>query len=306
MLSGPTGPAASADVPGWEGPTTRLRLLGIRLAALRKGSGLSLEEAGARVGISKATLSRYERAKTKVRWPLVDQLCRVYEASDDERLELVDLAKSSQDRGGWWMDFGGDLPEHMRLLLALEDEATHIRQLAGGVIPGLLQTMDYAKSIKATPDRSLPEADLGDRLGLRMRRQEILDREMPPRYDVFLDEAVLRRTVGGHEVMAAQMSQLLQRGSQDAITIQVLPFEGGAYSAGLGAYVIYGGFGGPDPALDVVFLEHQTGGVFLENAEAVEEYAGGHTYLRREALDPSASAALIADARDRFLQLASK
>ncbi|MFD6245445.1 helix-turn-helix domain-containing protein, partial [Streptomyces roseolus] len=118
MLS-PTGPAASADVPGWEGPTTRLRLLGIRLAALRKRSGLSGEDAGARVGISKATLSRYERAKTKVRWPLVDQLCRVYEASDEERLELVDLAKNSQETGGWWMDFGGDLPEHMRLLLAL-------------------------------------------------------------------------------------------------------------------------------------------------------------------------------------------
>ncbi|MFB7577629.1 helix-turn-helix domain-containing protein [Streptomyces hydrogenans] len=300
----PTGPAASADVPGWEGPTTRLRLLGIRLAALRKRSGLSGEDAGARVGISKATLSRYERAKTKVRWPLVDQLCRVYEASDEERLELVDLAKNSQETGGWWMDFGGDLPEHMRLLLALEDEATHIRQLAGGVIPGLLQTMDYAKSIKTTPGWSLPEEDLGDRLGLRMRRQQILDRDVPPRYDVFLDEAVLRRNVGGPEVMAAQMSQLLKRGGQDAITIQVLPFEGGAYSAGLGSHVIYGGFGGP--ALDVVFLEHQTGGVFLEHTEALEEYAGGHAYLRQEALDPSASATLIAEARDRFLHLANK
>ncbi|MFD4374820.1 helix-turn-helix domain-containing protein [Streptomyces sp. NPDC058486] len=306
MLTGPTGPAASAGALGWEGPTTRLRLLGIRLAALRKRSGLSLEEAGSRVGISKATMSRYERAKTKVRWLLVDQLCRVYEATDEERLALVDLAKNSQYTDGWWMDFGGDLPEHMRLLLALENEASHIRQLAGGVIPGLLQTMDYAKSIKATPGWSLPEADLGDRLGLRMRRQEILDRELPPRYDVFLDEAVLRRNVGGPEVMAAQMAQLLERGASDAITIQVLPLEGGAYSAGLGSHVIYGGFGGPDPALDVVFLEHQTGGVFLEDAGALEEYAGGYAYLRQEALDPSASAALIANARDSFLQLASK
>lgn len=301
MTTGPTEPAATTETADGGGPTTRLRQLGLRLSALRDASGMSAEEAGNLAGASKATVSRYERGKSNVRWLVVDQLCRVYGASDAEREELVALAKNSKATEAWWMSFGGALPEYMRLLLALENEAAHIRQFTCGVIPGLLQTMDYAKGIKGTPRQALAAADLEGHFALRMRRQKILDRETPPTFEVVLDEGVLRRRVGSPEVMAAQLDRLLERGQQGSIEIQVLPHEGGAYSAGLSSHVIYGGFGGPDPALDVVFLEHQIGGVFLEDAPALEEYTRGFAHLRREALDPTASADLIAEVRNRYL-----
>lgn len=298
MTTGSAEPAAANAVTAGGGPTTRLRRLGIRLFALREIAGLSAEEAGRLAGVSKATVSRYERGKGNVRWLVVEKLGEVYGAAKAEREELVDLAKNSKATDAWWMSFGG-IPEYMRLLLALENEAGHIRQYTVGVIPGLLQTMVYAQNIKATPGKKLPDADLQEHLALRMRRQQILDRPAPPRYDVILDEAVLRRVVGDPDIMAAQIDHLLERGQQDTITIQVLPSAGGAWSAGLSTHVIYGDFGGP--ALDVAFLEHQIGGVFLEDAPDVEEYAGGFEHLRREALDPTASAELIAEVRDKYL-----
>ncbi|MFE5594594.1 helix-turn-helix domain-containing protein [Streptomyces sp. NPDC056549] len=301
MTAGLTKPPATTSETGGEGgPATRRRQLGMRLLALRDASGLSAEEAGLRAGASKATVSRYERGRGNVRWVQVDQLCRVYGTSDTEREELVALAKNSRVIEAWWAPFAGKLPDQMRVLLALEDEVPHIRHLTIGVVPGLLQTLDYAKGIKSTPGNAPSAVDLEEFPTMRVRRQKILDRPNPPTYQVILDESVIRRQVGSPEVMAAQLDYLLTRSKQGNITIQVLPFTAGAYSSALSNHIIFGGSN--ESGLDVVFLERQSGSVFLEERLAVEEYTNGFDYLLGEALDSNASADLISEARATHLR----
>ncbi|MFM9760774.1 helix-turn-helix domain-containing protein [Streptomyces scabiei] len=299
MTENPTERAEAAEPAEGEGPTARRRQLGFRLLALREACGWTAEEAGERAGVSKATVSRYERAKGNVRWNWVDQLCRAYGASDEERETLVDLAKNSKAVEGWWVPYAGKLPSPMRLLLALEDEASRISHHTVGVIPGLLQTLDYARAIKASPGNTLPPQDVEEYLSMRMQRQRILDRPSPPTYQVVLDEAVIRREVGSPEVMSAQLDHLLQRGQEPHISIQVLPFSAGAYSAALTSFIVYGG---SDPSLDVIFIENPVGSLLLEEPSAQQEYADAITFLRQEALDTASSAELIAEASKTHLR----
>ncbi|MFJ3531661.1 MULTISPECIES: helix-turn-helix transcriptional regulator [unclassified Streptomyces] len=299
MTEGLTVPAGAAEPSGGMGPITRRRQLGVRLLALRDTCGLSAEEAGERAGVSKATVSRYERAKGNVRWNQVDQLCRAYGASDKERHLLVELAKNSRDNEVWWIPFAGMLPDQMRMLLALENEAPWISHHTVGVVPGLLQTLGYAQEIRATPGNALPPQELQEFLRMRMLRQRILDRAAPPVYHVILDEAVVRRRVGSGQVMSAQLDHLLARGREPSISIQVLPFSAGAYSAALSTFIV---FGGPDPSLDVVFLENQTGSLFLEEPPALKCYTEAMAFLRQEALDTTTSAELIAEASRTHLR----
>ncbi len=301
MTNGTVAETSTAGLSGEGGPTTRRRQLGLRLLALREAAGLSAEEAGERAGMSKATVSRYERAKGNVRWNQVDQLCRAYGVGDAERLELIELAKNSKATEAWWLPLAGKLPGHLRMLLALENEASSIRQHTIGVVPGLLQTRDYAQAIKVTPEAALPPAELDTYLSTRMQRQQILDRPTPPSYHAILDESVIRRPVGSAAVMAAQLQHLLKRAEQPHVTLQVLPFSSGAHSVGLSSFIVFGGFGGPDPALDVVFLEHPVGSLFLEEAPVLAEYSQGFAHLCRQALDPDASAELLDEARQSYL-----
>ncbi|MGW6744997.1 helix-turn-helix domain-containing protein [Streptomyces sp. NPDC055025] len=274
------------------GPEARRRLLGQRLLALRSESRLTAEEAGIRAGVSKATVSRYERGRGNIRWSYVALLCQVYGTSDEERDALIDLAKHSKNTDAWWVPYAGKLPDNMRLLLAMEHESSRIDHLSVGVVPGLLQTLDYARAIRTTPDPGLSPEDVGEYLSVRMQRQQILDRPSPPRYQVVLDEAVLHRLVGGPAVMADQLGHLLKRSQDPGITVQVLPLEAGAYVAALNPFIRYGG---TNPDLDVIYLENAVGSLFLEEASAREKYADAFTYLRQEALDPDSSAALIAE-----------
>ncbi|MFB7270655.1 helix-turn-helix domain-containing protein [Streptomyces sp. NPDC056244] len=274
------------------GPEARRRLLGLRLSALRAKSGLTAEEAGNRAGVSKATVSRYERGKGSIRWTYVDQLCRVYGTSDAEREALSDLAKHSKQTDAWWVPYAGKLSDNMRLLLAMENEASRIHHLGVGVVPGLLQTMEYARSIRTTPDPGLSAGDVDEYLSVRMQRQQIFDRAQPPTYRAVLDEAVLHRLVGGSEVMTDQLSYLLKRAQDPGITIQVLPLTAGAYVAALSPFIRYGG---TNPDLDVIYLENAVGSLFLDDATARKTYADGFAFLCREALDPASSAGLIAE-----------
>ncbi|MDT0321896.1 helix-turn-helix domain-containing protein [Streptomyces millisiae] len=287
--------AAEAEV----GPTARRRQVGIRLKALRDAAGMTVDEAGSKAGMSAANVSRYERGRGNVRWNQVDALCRAYGASEDDREALIDLAKNSKVTDGWWVPYAGRLSSPMRLLLAMEDEAPRIRQYTAGVIPGLLQTMDYARSIKETPYEVLSADDVDSYLSMRMRRQEILGRQKPPTFQVVLDEAVIRRVVGSPEVMVGQLDHLLEQGSLPHVTIQVLPFSAGAYGAALSSFIIYGGV---DPSLDVIFIETSAGSLFLEEPGAREQYDRAISFLQEEALDEISSADLIAEASKSHLR----
>ncbi|MFF3465684.1 helix-turn-helix domain-containing protein [Streptomyces sp. NPDC001984] len=271
------------------GPTTRRRQLGADLRRLRELKGLTLEEAGARVGISKATLSRYETKEGTVKWPAVDALCREYGASDEERLALVELAKGAKIQG-WWRSLADPIPESMNLMLTLEDEVVREDHYACVYIPGLLQTRAYAEAVHRASEVQCGEREVRHMVEIRMKRQELLQRDEPPRIWCVIDEAVLRRRVGGSSVMREQLRHLLTISQLPHVTLQVLPFSTGAHAAAVGSFAI---LRGPAPELDVVYMDLLGGGLFMEKQPELARYRLAFEYLSAQALDLESSAELV-------------
>ncbi|MGV9994889.1 helix-turn-helix domain-containing protein [Streptomyces sp. NPDC003374] len=269
--------------------TTRRRQLGAMLRKLRARKGMTLEEAGRLVGVSKATVSRYETQAGPVKWIVVDALCREYGAGDSEREAVVRLAKDARQQG-WWSSFADAIPESMNLLLTLEDEAVREDHFSCVYVPGLLQTRAYSTALQKANEIPLASQEIERLVDIRMKRQEVLTRPNPPRLWAILDESVIRRVVGSPETMKEQLSRLLEANESPHITLQVLPFSKGAHSAALGSFVI---IGGAESALDVVYVDFHTGSLFLEKDEELERYRLAFEYLRAQALDMEASSALI-------------
>lgn len=279
-----THPRANAE--WWR---TRRRQLGADLRRLRERKGLTLEEAGTLVEISKATLSRYETKEGTVKWPTVDALCREYGATEEERLALVELAKGAKIQG-WWRSLADPIPESMNLMLTLEDEVVREDHYACMYVPGLLQTRAYAEAVHRASEMRCSEQEIAHMVDIRMKRQELLTREDPPHIWAVIDEAVLRRLVGGREVMREQLLHLRGQTDQLQVTVQILPFASGAHAATVGSFVI---LGGPTPQLDVVYVDIIGGGLFMERPEELARYKLAFEYLRAQALDIEASAALL-------------
>ncbi|MBZ6255454.1 helix-turn-helix domain-containing protein [Streptomyces olivaceus] len=273
--------------------TTRRRQLGATLRKLRAHTGMTLEEAGRLVGVSKATVSRYETQAGPVKWIVVDALCREYGASDAEREAVVSLAKDAKQQG-WWSSFADAIPESMNLLLTLEDEAMREDHFSCVYVPGLLQTRAYSAALQRANEIPLEPAEIEQLVDIRMKRQEVLARSRPFRLWAILDESVIRRVVGSREIMKEQLGRLLEVNESPHITLQVLPFSNGAHGAALGSFVI---IGGTEPALDVVYVDFHTGSLFLEKDEELERYRLAFEYLRAQALDMEASSAMIHRAR---------
>ncbi|MCG8967358.1 MULTISPECIES: helix-turn-helix domain-containing protein [Streptomyces] len=271
------------------GPTTRRRQLGADLRRLRERKGLTLEEAGALVGISKATLSRYETKEGTVKWPAVDALCREYGATDEERAALVELAKGAKIQG-WWRSLADPIPESMNLMLTLEDEVVREDHYACMYVPGLLQTRAYAEAVHRASEVQCEEREVQLMVDIRMKRQELLDREEPPHIWCVIDEAAIRRRVGGREVMKEQLEHLLAVSERPHITVQVLPFARGAHAAAVGSFAV---LRGQAPELDVVYVDLLGGGLFMEKPQELERYKLAFQYLSAQALDLESSADLV-------------
>ncbi|MEV4329588.1 helix-turn-helix transcriptional regulator [Streptomyces sp. NPDC049597] len=269
--------------------TTRRRQLGAAMRNLRARAGMTLEEAGQLVGVSKATVSRYETQAGPVKWPIVDALCREYGASEAERTTVVGLAKDAKQQG-WWNSIADSIPENMNLLLTLEDEAVREDHFSCVYVPGLLQTRAYSTALQQANELRLEPDEINRLVGIRMKRQEILARPKPPHLWAILDESVLRRVVGSPEVMKDQLGRLLEANETTPITLQVLPFSKGAHAAALGSFVI---LGAADPSLDVVYVDLHTGSLFMETERELERYRLAFEYLRAQALDMEASSSLI-------------
>ncbi|MFD8201287.1 helix-turn-helix domain-containing protein [Streptomyces sp. NPDC059701] len=271
------------------GPTTRRRQLGADLRRLRETKGLTLEEAGALVGISKATLSRYETKEGTVKWPAVDALCREYGATDAERSALVELAKGAKIQG-WWRSLADPIPESMNLMLTLEDEVVREDHYASMYVPGLLQTRAYAEAVHRASEVQCEEREVRLMVDIRMKRQELLDREEPPHIWCVIDEAAIRRRVGGKEVMNGQLEHLLAMAERPHVTVQVLPFARGAHAAAVGSFAL---LHGQTPELDVVYVDLLGGGLFMEKPQELERYRLAFQYLSAQALDFESSAELV-------------
>ncbi|MER7976069.1 helix-turn-helix transcriptional regulator [Streptomyces sp. NPDC095817] len=269
--------------------TTRRRQLGATMRKLRAQKGMTLEEAGQLVGVSKATVSRYETQAGPVKWLVIDALCRTYGVSDAERRAVVALAKDARQQG-WWNSFADSIPESMNLMLTLEDEAVGENHFSCVYVPGLLQTRSYTTALQQANEMRRSPAEIERLVDIRMKRQEILARPNAPHLWAILDESVIRRIVGSREVMRQQLGRLLSTGDSPNVTLQILPFARGAHAAALGSFVILGGV---EASLDVVYVDLHVGSLFMEKQEELDRYRLAFEYLRAQALDIDASASMI-------------
>jgi transcriptional regulator with XRE-family HTH domain len=275
-------------------PTVRQRELGMRLRALRAASGMTVEEVAEKLLCSATKISRLETGARRPSLRDVRDLCGLYEVGEPSSTELMNLARGAREPG-WWTKYD-DLS--LDPLIGLEQAATAITCYSMYYVPALLQTADYARAIiKAIAPKMDPDV-LQQRVEARLRRQQLLDDADRPRYRVLLDEALLRRPVGGPEIMADQLDKVLDTGRQNKVTVQVIPFEAGAHAAADGYFIL---LEFDDPNLSpVVFLEGLTGIHFRERKDEIARYREAIEYLRDSALNPRDSLSLMAEASESF------
>jgi transcriptional regulator with XRE-family HTH domain len=274
------------------GPTVRRRRLGTELRNLRESNGYKLEEVAAQLGVAPSTLSRIETGKAPTKSAYLNQLLEMYGVADPgQRQVLVDMAREGH-RKGWWAAYDDVLPSGFDIYVGLEAETAAVRSYEISVMPGLLQTPEYARAVLR---EIFPRHGTGqiDRLvDLRMERQRRLDDEPPLEVWAILDEAVVRRPVGGRQVMRGQLDRLLTMALRPSITMQVLPFDCGAHA----------GHGGPFAILEfpnrsdaeVAYVESVAGILYLEKDREVRARVEAFDRLRAAALAPAASVDLIA------------
>jgi transcriptional regulator with XRE-family HTH domain len=245
-------------------------LVGAQLRRLRTELGLSREEAGEAIRASEWKIHRLENGQVGFKERDIIDLLRLYEVTDPSEIaEFVALTREA-NAPGWWQHYGDVLPRWFRTYVDLESAATLIRTYEGQFIPGLLQTDDYMRAVIGGAQLEESSEEMGRRVRLRMARQTLLTREHPPRLWAVVDEAALRRPVGGPEVMRGQLERLIDASKLPNVTLQVLPFAVGAHSGMPGAFSI---LRFADPELpDVVYLEHLTNAVYLDKRDEVERY----------------------------------
>ena len=252
------------------GPTVQRMLVGAQLRRLRTEMGLSREEAGEAIRASEWKIHRLENGQVGFKERDIIDLLRLYEVTDPSEIaEFVALTREA-NAPGWWQHYGDLLPQWFRTYVDLESAAALIRTYEGQFIPGLLQTDDYMRAVVQGAHLNESSEELGRRVRLRMARQTLLTREHPPRLWAVVDEAAMRRPVGGPEVMRGQLERLIDASKLPNITLQVLPFGAGAHPAMVGSFTV---LRFPDEELpDVVYLEHLTNAVYLDKRDEVERY----------------------------------
>ncbi|GII92296.1 helix-turn-helix domain-containing protein [Sinosporangium siamense] len=271
-------------------PTVRRRRLASELRRLRERAHMTIEQVAERLGWSATKVSRIETSRVGVALRDVGLLLDLYAVEGAKREELLDLARDAQKKG-WWHAFG-DIPTEYAAYIGLEAEAASMRSFAPQVVPGLLQTEAYARAIIRSGLVISPQGEVERRVEVRMERQRLLCQDDALRLWAILDEAAIRRDIGGGEVMRPQLEHLLQLTDHPNVTIQVLPFSAGAHPATNGAFEI---LEFPEPAdPDVVFVENLTGSLYIERETDIYQYAMIFDHLRARAADPDETRRLIA------------
>ena len=274
-------------MPTAQSPTVRRRRLALELRRLREAAKLTCEEVAEQLECSASKVSRVETGRVSVSPRDVRDLLAIYNVPEDQREGLVQLARDSRQKG-WWHAFGDTVHPHFATYLGLESAASQIRIYKATRIPNQLQTEDYARAVNAagrvgglTDERQF---------ALQMERQRQA-RANPARVWVVLDEAALRRQVGGPEVMRQQLEYLCEMSRSPNLFLQVVPFGGGAYVALDLPFVI---LSFPDPVdSDVVCMGYATGCLWIEDMAEVDRYTLFFHHLQAAALSFDDTVALM-------------
>jgi transcriptional regulator with XRE-family HTH domain len=253
------------------GPTVLRILLGAQLRRLREAAGISREDAGYQIRASGSKISRLELGRVSFKERDVSDLLEFYGVTDQiQREGLLQLAKEANSPA-WWQKYNDVVPDWFAVYVGLEEAAQLIRLYEVQFVPGLLQTEDYARAVITLGAPGMTPEEVERRVALRLGRQELLTRENAPRLWAVVDEAALRRPMGGRDVLRAQLERLISAAGEPNITLQVMPFLYGGHAAEGGAFTI---MRFPEADLpDMVYMEQLTGALYLDKPEDVERYA---------------------------------
>jgi hypothetical protein len=279
----------SAAMTARQSPTVRRRRLGAELRRLREAAGLTIERVAATLEFSESKVSRIETGQVGAMPRDVRDMLDLYRVGPEQRDALIQLARDARQKG-WWHAYT-DVPV-VPGYIGLEVSASAIDTFGALLVPGLLQTAEYARTVLLTLRPDLPAEQIERRVELRMHRQSILAGDDPPTLRVVLDEALLRRPVGGRAAMRRQLHHLAEAVARPNVGLQVLPLGVGAHPGMDGAFTVFRFPKPTDP--EVVHLEHTTGDLYLETAEETARYAAAFDELSGAALEPDESAALLA------------
>jgi transcriptional regulator with XRE-family HTH domain len=273
-------------------PTVRWRKVARALRRWRSEAGLRLEDICTPLGWATSKLSRMERAEQAIGPAEVIALATIYGIGERERDRYVALALQSRQKG-WWTTYNvwDTIPDEFEEFVGLESEASRMRSYEDMVVPGLLQTADYATALAHGWIPRLSDQVISERVRLRMARQAQLHDDPPLQLDSVLTEAALHQQVGGPEVMRQQLRHLLAINERPNVSVQVMPFAAGAYPAQNCPFRLLSFPDPEDPA--VVRVEYPGGAVYMEEAQDVEVFILTFEELRQRALGPSESRELI-------------
>jgi transcriptional regulator with XRE-family HTH domain len=283
-----------AEVRGSTGsPTVRRRELGATLRALRLDRGLTVDQVAEHLLCSSSKVSRMETGQRGATARDIRDLCDLYDVSDvEERDRLMVLARKGRQQG-WWQSYS--LP--YQTFVGLEQEATSMTIYHSAVVPGLLQTGDYTRGIHEKGVPQLTDDEIEERVKERATRQQVLTRENPPQVEVFLDQAIMERPIGGQLVMHNQLDSIIAAARLPNVVVQVLPYSVGSHPALESNFIVLA-FDGEAPT--VVYVEGLLGRVYLERPPEIERYLQVSEILRGLALSPKESVMLLESIRDTY------
>ncbi|WP_432983431.1 helix-turn-helix domain-containing protein [Dactylosporangium sp. CA-233914] len=271
-------------------PTFPRFQLGKQLRELRERARLTTEDVGLQLDCSPSTVSRMEGGKVGIRRSTLERLLEIYDVHDQAQIDtLVVLARQGKTRG--WFARYGDLPASYSRYIGLESSAIEMRDYEALVVPGMLQTEEYTRALLAASSPADSDDAVEAHVTARRDRQNLLSRaEQPLQLITVLDESVIRRSIGGPDVMRSQLKHLADMGRVRNVTIQILPFSGGAYAGMAGSFAILKFQDAPS----VVYAEAMTGDIYPD-ADDVQRYRDVFENLRAAALSPLESIKMIED-----------
>ncbi|AUH39315.1 transcriptional regulator [Streptomyces sp. CMB-StM0423] len=244
-------------------------VLGKRLRHLREQAEVSFDRAAEAIDVTPLTVRRMEKAEVGLRIPYVRELLRLYGVGGAETDDFLRMAKEA-NQPGWWYKYRNVLPEWFRAYVSLETDATVIRIYEPHYVPGLLQTADYARTLFRVGFPHDADEDVERRVTLRTTRAGLLTAARAPAMWAVLEESVLRRPVGGPEVMRAQIDRLIEAVELPNVKMQIMPFSAGPHPGAFGPFH-YFRFGFTELP-DIVYTENLTGAVYVDQPEDVVGY----------------------------------
>jgi DNA-binding XRE family transcriptional regulator len=273
------------------GPTVLRMMLGSQLRRYREAAGVTPDQAGYEIRASRSKINRMENGRVGFKERDVADLLTLYGITS-ERIHagMVSLARQA-NTPGWWSKYSDILADWFEAYLGLEAAASVIRTFELQFVHGLFQTEAYARAVTLLGHSAAPPEEIDRRVSLRLKRQDLLSRQDPPRVWSVIDEAALRRPVGGRDVMRAQLNRLIEVTELPTVTVQVVPFGRGGHAAASGSFTVLR-FAEPDLP-DVVYMEQLTSALYLDKREDLDHYMEVMNHLSTQALTPARTARFL-------------